>query len=103
LELALSRLSQPASDLSAQVEALARMGAGARIAFQAADFETRREILANVLCNLTVEDGHIASYQYKDPFGALEMSPEGALLSPWWAMRDLNPRLLPCKACQERA
>jgi len=25
------------------------------------------------------------------------------LLSPWWAMRDLNPRLLPCKACQERA
>jgi len=30
-----------------------------------------------------MRNGHIASYQYKGPFGALEMSPERALLSPW--------------------
>jgi hypothetical protein len=39
-----------------------------------------------MLHNATVAEGHIASYQYKDPFGALEMSPEGAFLQPWWAM-----------------
>ena len=90
LELGRSRLSEPVSGVSSQVEALALMEAGARIAFEAADFETRREVMANVLCNLTVEGGHIAPYRWKGPFGALEMSPEGALLSPWWAIQDLN-------------
>ena len=39
----------------------------------------------------------ISSYQYKDPFGLLEMEPSGALKYEWWAMRDLNPRPSPCK------
>jgi len=30
--------------------------------------------------------GHIASYQWKDPFGVLEMDASGAFYSEWWAM-----------------
>jgi hypothetical protein len=33
-----------------------------------------------------VEDGHIASYQYKRPFGVLEKDSKGAFLQTWWAM-----------------
>jgi hypothetical protein len=35
--------------------------------------------------------GHgIASYQYKDPFGVLEMDSSGAFCHSWWALEDLN-------------
>ena len=86
LERRLAAVTEQPHDLSAQVEALARTGAGARIDFDAADEATKREVLAGVLCNLTVEDGHIGSYQWKGPFGFLERSPEGALIHSWWAM-----------------
>ncbi|MDP2232491.1 MAG: recombinase family protein, partial [Actinomycetota bacterium] len=86
LEQRITALSDAPCDLSAQVEALALTGAGARIDFDAADDATKREVLAGVLCNLGVEDGHIASYQYKDPFGLLEMEPSGAFKNTWWAM-----------------
>jgi hypothetical protein len=33
-----------------------------------------------------VEEGRIASYQWKDPFELLEMEPSGALKNKWWAM-----------------
>jgi len=90
LERRLSALTHAPHDLSAQVEALARTGAGARIDFEAADDSTKREVLAEVLCNLSVEDGHIGSYQWKGPLGFLERSPEGALIHEWWAIEDLN-------------
>ena len=32
--------------------------------------------------------GETASYQWKDPFGALEMDSSGAFLQSWWAMVD---------------
>ena len=60
------------------------------------DFEPPRsrpsaELLAAVLCNATVEDGRIASYQYKGPFGLLDRSPEGALLSSMVGARGFEP------------
>ena len=85
------------SDATAQVETLARTGAGARLAFLNGDSEQQRDVLSTVLWNLKVEDGRIASYQWKDPFGFLEMEPSGAFCHPWWAMKDLNLRPLPCE------
>jgi hypothetical protein len=35
-----------------------------------------------------VEEGHIASYQWKGPFELLEMESSGAFLHSWWAIRD---------------
>lgn len=90
LELRLAELDCLPSRTSAQVEALARLAQGARWDFERGDLELKRRTLAAVLCNATVRDGCIASYQYKDPFGILEMSPEGAFRSPWWAIQDLN-------------
>ena len=97
LERRISALTESPRDLSAQVKALAHTGAGARMDFDAADDTTKREVLAGVLCNLDVIDGHIGSYQWKGPFGFLERSADGALIHEWWAMQDLNLRPLPCQ------
>jgi site-specific DNA recombinase len=83
LERRLGALSEPPTGLTAQVEALARQAATAHMDFERADDGTKREILAGVLCNLEVEGGHIASYQWKDPFGVLEHDSERALISKW--------------------
>ncbi len=83
-------LSKPPADLSGQVEALLQTAATARIDFEAASDELKREVLSEVLCNLTVEGGHIGSYQYKDPFGVLVKDSSGALSQSWWALEDLN-------------
>lgn len=83
LERRLSALSEKPVGLTAQVEGLARQAACAHIDFSCADEETRREILAGVLCNLLVQDGHIASYQWKDPFSVLEMDSERAFICTW--------------------
>ena len=48
----------------------------------------RRGILSEVVCNLQVEDSHIASYRYGDPFGVLEMDSSGAFKHQWWAILD---------------
>lgn len=77
LENRISSLTEAPEGLSAQVEALARTGAGARIDFDAADETTKREVLAGVLCNLSVEDGRIGSYQWKGLFGFLEKNASG--------------------------
>ena len=90
LEHRLATLSTPPRDLSSQVEALLRTAPSARIDFEAADEELKREVLSEVLCNLTVEGGHIGSYQYKDPFGVLVKDSSGALSQSWWALEDLN-------------
>jgi hypothetical protein len=37
-----------------------------------------------------VEEGRIASYQWKGPFELLEMESSGAFLHSWWAIEDLN-------------
>ncbi len=97
LELRLKEAETVPCGLSEQVEALARTGASAHMEFQAADEATQRKVLASVLCNLEVEDGHIGSYQWKGPLGFLERSPEGALIHRWWALLDLNQRPLPCQ------
>jgi len=79
-------LNDASGDPSAQEEALALTGAGASIDFDAADDATKREMLAGVLCNLQVHDGHIGSHQWKGPFGFLEKDASGALIHQWWAM-----------------
>ena len=88
LERRLTALAEVPEGLSAQVEALASQAASAFIDFQAADDATKREILSALLCYLNVEDGRIASYQWKDPFGVLEMDASGAFCSSWWARVD---------------
>jgi site-specific DNA recombinase len=73
-----------------QVRDLALVASSARIRFQDAADEGKREVVQTVLCNLGVQEGHIASYQYKDPFGLLEMESSGAFKNEWWAILDLN-------------
>ena len=90
LELKLSEFDLTRSRPSSQVEALARLAQGAHIEFERGDTELRRRTLAAVLCNCTVSEGRIASYQYKDPFGVLEMDSSGAFYQSWWALEDLN-------------
>ena len=80
-----------------QVRASAQKASSARVTFQEVADEDKREVVRSVLCNVGVSEGRIASYQWKDPFGLLEMEPSGAFKNEWWAMRDLNPRLPPCK------
>ncbi|MDO9109003.1 MAG: recombinase family protein [Coriobacteriia bacterium] len=77
-------------DPIAQVRDVASRASSARITFQGADETDRLEVLNSVLCYLGVQDGHIASYQYKSPFGLLEMEPSGAFKNSWWAIEDLN-------------
>ncbi len=43
----------------------------------------RRDVVANVLCNLVLKGTDIVSYQYKRPFDALEEGPEGAFCLAW--------------------
>jgi len=83
LERRLEELSHAPHGLTAQVEALAQQAAVAHIDFERADDATKRQILAGVLCNLKVEDGHIGSYQWKGPFEVLEMDSERAFISKW--------------------
>ena len=90
LERRIVELDRESLRPSAEVEALARLAQGAHAEFERGDLDLKRRTLAAVLCNATVEDGRIASYQYKDPFGVLEMSPEGAFCESWWAIQDLN-------------
>ena len=51
---------------------------------------TSCEGLATIGLNPGVREGRIASHQYKDPFGVLEMDSSGALCQSWWALEDLN-------------
>jgi len=73
-------------DPIAQVRDVASRASSARITFQGADEADRLEVLNSVLCYLGVEDGRIASYQWKGPFKLLEMEPSGAFKHSWWAM-----------------
>ena len=73
-------------DPIAQVRELATRAATARVTFQGADASDRLEVLNSVLCYLDVEDGRIASYQWKGPFELLEMESSGAYKYQWWAM-----------------
>ena len=85
----LLRIAEAGKDVLApiaQVRALASRAASARVTFQGAAESDRLEVLNSVLCYLDVEDGRIASYQWKDPFELLEMEPSGALKNEWWAM-----------------
>jgi len=86
LELRLAELTESPVTASALVEQRTRMASGARLRFAGGTDEEKREVVSAVLCNLTVTDGRIASYQYKRPFGVLERNPEGAFSHTWWAM-----------------
>ncbi|MRS11496.1 MAG: recombinase family protein [Actinobacteria bacterium] len=90
LERSLRELSTAQAQRTSQVRALAETAATARIAFEAADTEGRRQVLATVLSNATVEGGSIASYQLKRPFEYLRRDPKGAFYHSWWAIQDLN-------------
>ena len=96
-ELALHRLAQAPVRTSPQVERLGSFASGAVVSFGDGDLEQRREVLSMLLTNLLLKDGDIVSYQWKDPFGVLEMDSSGALSQSWWAMLDLNQRPLPCE------
>jgi len=86
LELRLSELTETPGAASALVEQRARMAGGARLRFAGGTDEEKREVVSAVLCNVTVADGRIASYQYKRPFGVLEQDSKGAFCNTWWAM-----------------
>jgi DNA invertase Pin-like site-specific DNA recombinase len=86
LELRLSELTEAPGAASALVEQRARLAGGARLRFAGGTDEEKREVVSTVLCNVTVQDGRIASYQYKRPFGVLEQDSQGAFSHTWWAM-----------------
>jgi hypothetical protein len=90
LELRLSEYGAGALRSFEEVRELLSVAASVRVDSASSEGAARRETIQTALCNLTVQEGRIASYQYKGPFGVLEMSPEGALLHPWWALEDLN-------------
>jgi len=90
LELRLAELSETPRSTSALVADRARLAGGARLQFARGTDEEKREVVSAVLCNLTVTDGRIASYQYKRPFGVLEQGSKGAFSHTWWAKEDLN-------------
>jgi hypothetical protein len=81
-------LTAPVDDVITQVEALLLTGSTAYSHVEEADEELKRRILSEVLCNLHVEDGRIASYQYKGPYGVLQEDSNGALLHSWRAIID---------------
>jgi hypothetical protein len=97
LELTVSEGSTGALRSIQEVRDLASQASSARAAFQEAPDAVKRDELQKVLCNLDVEQGHTASYQWKGPFELLEMESSGAFLHSWWAMQDLNLRPLPCQ------
>jgi site-specific DNA recombinase len=86
LELRLAELSEAPRNKCALVADRARLAGGARLRFAGGTDEEKREVVSAVLCNLTVSDGRIASYQYKRPFGVLEQDSKGAFSHTWWAM-----------------
>jgi site-specific DNA recombinase len=90
LELRLAELSDTRQSASALVAERARLAGGARLRFAGGTDEEKREVVSAVLCNLTVQDGRIASYQYKRPFGVLQKDSKGAFSHSWWAILDLN-------------
>jgi len=62
---------------------LAETAASARFAFETGDTEDKREVLAAVLSDATLQGGCIVSYQLKRPFECLRRDPEGAFYHPW--------------------
>ena len=58
----------------------------ARVTFADGDAETRPTVLSKVVLNLGVEGGHIASCQYKDPFGILVRDSSGVFEHSRWAI-----------------
>jgi DNA invertase Pin-like site-specific DNA recombinase len=88
LKLRLAALDGTAVAVTPLVEALANAANGAVVAFGEGSIETRREVLALTLSNLTLRDKEIVSYQWKRPFGVLESDPEGAFEETWWATVD---------------
>ncbi len=97
LERRLASLKCGTTDKTAQVEAVAKAAMGARSQFAKADTEGKRRLLHAVLLNAELADSAIGSYQLKRPFEYLRRDPKGAFHHPWWAMQDLNLRLLPCE------
>ena len=90
LERSLRELDTARADRTPQVRALAETASSARFDFEAGGTEDKRKVLATVLSNAEVEQGHIVSYQLKRPFEYLRRDPKGALHHPWWAIQDLN-------------
>lgn len=86
LELRLAELTESPVTASALVADRARIAGAARLRFAGGTDEEKREVVSAVLCNVTVADGRIASYQYKRPFGVLEQDSKGAFSHTWWAM-----------------
>jgi len=62
-ERRLRELDSGATERTSQVRALAETAAAARVAFVEGDTAGKREVLATVLSNATLEQGSIASYQ----------------------------------------
>ena len=73
---------------------MASQASSAHMNLQDAPDPRKGDALHAVLRNLDVEQGHIASYQWKGPFELLETESYGAFLHSWWAMVDglVTPR-----------
>lgn len=86
LELRLHDFDMGPQTTAEQVMERARIPGKAWVAFEEGSEKQKQEVLAQLLCNARVKDGRIASYQYKDPFGVLEMDSSGAFIHEWWAI-----------------
>lgn len=90
LELRIAEAKRSELDPIEQVRDAALTASRARIRFQEAPEDAKREVVQTLLWNLEVEEGSIASYQWKSPFELLVKEPSGAFRFGWWALEDLN-------------
>ena len=83
LELRVAEAGKDELDPIVQLRDLAARASSARIRFQDAAEEDLLGVLSGVLCCLDMEEGRIASYQWKGPFELLEKEPSGAFKYQW--------------------
>jgi len=88
LELAVSEGTIGPLRTIQEVRDLASAASSAVLTFQEASDNQKRDVLNTLLCNLDVQEGRIASYQWKGPFELLKMEPSGAFRYQWWAIVD---------------
>jgi site-specific DNA recombinase len=61
------------------------------------DNEVKEEILKAVCWNFSINNGEIASIQYKKPFDLIAKLPKNADFVDWWTVAESNRRSLQCE------
>ena len=85
-ELQISEVNVDGDFASSLVEDRVRFAQSAQLACAKGDASAKRQVVSQLLWNLTLKDGRIASYQYKRPFAVLQKDSSGAFVSTWWVM-----------------